>query len=46
MTGCLGAVGRVEEAHKEMKSVPGYVKRKNQQIEQFVLRRVSENIME
>lgn len=40
LTGTLGAMGDTEAAHKEMLEVPTLVQRKNNQIEQFVLRRV------
>ena len=39
--GCMGAEGDVTKAHAIMKEVPGLVKRKNAQIEAFVLKRVS-----
>ncbi|ESO96618.1 hypothetical protein LOTGIDRAFT_143837 [Lottia gigantea] len=36
---CIGAMGELKEAHSILKEVPGQVKKKNNQIEAFVLRR-------
>ena len=38
---CHGAIGRIEDATKGFADVFGLIRRKNNQIEQFVMRRVS-----
>ena len=38
---CHGAIGRIEDATKGFSDVFGLIRRKNNQIEQFVMRRVS-----
>jgi hypothetical protein len=38
---CQGSLGNIDEAHAIFREVPALVKRKNNQIEIFVARRVS-----